>query len=283
MKAIVAVLLPAVFIGCGGGSDSPTGPEPAGATKSPASKPTALPAKALPKTVRTIHVFVALCDNDSQGIVPVSKTLGDGEDPGNNLYWGAMYGTKTFLKKTKAWKTVSIARRLDPVILERMVLKHRKTGAYLVADAYRGVKIIEAVESFLQAAAGRSAAVMEINGAPLGLYGKADLVAYVGHNGLMDFRVTPPDRAATSDAPRAAIVLACYSKRYFRDTLASYGCKPILLTTGRMAPEAYTLEGAIEAWLTGHGPQGMRGRAALAYNKYQKCGIRAATGLFHAE
>ena len=30
-------------------------------------------------TPRTIHVFVALCDNVHQGIVPVSKTLGNGE------------------------------------------------------------------------------------------------------------------------------------------------------------------------------------------------------------
>jgi len=30
------------------------------------------------KNVKTIHVFVALCDNVNQGIVPVSKSLGNG-------------------------------------------------------------------------------------------------------------------------------------------------------------------------------------------------------------
>ncbi len=35
---------------------------------------------------KTIHVFVALCDNEHQGIVPVPKTLGDGKDACNNLY-----------------------------------------------------------------------------------------------------------------------------------------------------------------------------------------------------
>gem|GEM_PF-2135803 len=39
--------------------------------------------------IRTIHVCVALCDNEHQGIVPVPKTLGDGHDPANNLYWAA--------------------------------------------------------------------------------------------------------------------------------------------------------------------------------------------------
>ena len=52
---------------------------------------------------KTIHVFVALCDNDNQGIVPVPKKLGNGNDPGNNLYWGALYGIRTYLKKSKDW------------------------------------------------------------------------------------------------------------------------------------------------------------------------------------
>ena len=54
-------------------------------------------------TPRTIHVFVALCDNVHQGIVPVPKTLGNGEDPKNNLYWGALYGVKTFFRRSENW------------------------------------------------------------------------------------------------------------------------------------------------------------------------------------
>lgn len=42
-----------------------------------------------------IHLLVPLCDNDNQGIVPVNKTLGNGLDAKNNLYWGALYGVKT--------------------------------------------------------------------------------------------------------------------------------------------------------------------------------------------
>jgi len=36
--------------------------------------------------VRTIHVFVALCDNEHQGIVPVPEIFGNGDDPANNLF-----------------------------------------------------------------------------------------------------------------------------------------------------------------------------------------------------
>src|SRR5687768_2778496 len=41
---------------------------------------------------RVVHVFVALCDNEYQGIVPVPARIGNGDDPDNNLYWGAAYG-----------------------------------------------------------------------------------------------------------------------------------------------------------------------------------------------
>ena len=45
-----------------------------------------------------VHVSVALCDNASQGIVPVPAAIGDGNAPRTNLYWGASLGVKTWLK-----------------------------------------------------------------------------------------------------------------------------------------------------------------------------------------
>jgi hypothetical protein len=36
--------------------------------------------------VRVAHVFVALADNQHQGIVPVPATLGDADAPASNLY-----------------------------------------------------------------------------------------------------------------------------------------------------------------------------------------------------
>jgi len=86
---------------------------------------------------KAIHVFVALCDNEHQGIVPVPKTLGNGDDPANNLYWGALYGTKAFLKRSKDWTLVATQKRPSDTVLERVVFKHSTGHAYLVADAYR--------------------------------------------------------------------------------------------------------------------------------------------------
>jgi len=287
MKAVASTLLAVFLIGCGGESGSRTESRPAesdpGTVSKPIAPPTAPGVADTRKTERTIHVFVALCDNKSQGIVPVSKLLGNGDDPRNNLYWGAMYGTKTFLRKSRAWDVVLTVEDLTDPVLERIVLKHRSTGAYLVADAYRGKRIKETVEAFLNAAAGNKPIVLDAGGVAIGTYGKANLVAYVGHNGLMDFDVPRPQRRENFGPGPAAIVLACKSKPYFQATLTRFGCRPLLLTTGLMAPEAYTLAAALEAWLSGQGASGLRDSAARAYHKYQKCGMRGATRLFHAE
>ena len=47
-----------------------------------------------------------------------------------------------------------------------------------------------------------------------------------------------------------------------------------------MAPEAYTLMAALTGWIANEDNQAIRQRAAQAYNKYQKCGARAALRLF---
>ena len=55
---------------------------------------------------------------------------------------------------------------------------------------------------------------------------------------------------------------------------------PLLWTTGLMAPEAYTLKSAIDGWVLNETAEQIRERAAQVYNRFQKCGIRAARNLF---
>jgi len=231
---------------------------------------------------RTIHVFVALCDNAHQGIVPVPEKLGNGEDPANNLYWGALYGVKTYLSKSRDWTLVATEKTPGGEILERAVFKHKVEAAYLVADAYRGDKIKKAVEDVLSAAAGNNGKTLTLDKKLLGIHGAADLVVYVGHNGLMDFGVDQPTLEKGA-IPRDAIVLACKSKPYFQPRLAQLKCRSVLLTTGFMAPEAYTLEAALTGWLEKESGEKIRDRAARAYDKYQKCGVKAARRLFYGE
>src|SRR5579864_6421135 len=86
---------------------------------------------------RTVHVFVALADNQSQGIIPVPAKLGNGEDPEHNLYWGSAYGVKTFFARGEDWSRIKCGEKPKVEILERCVFKHRASNVYLVADAYR--------------------------------------------------------------------------------------------------------------------------------------------------
>lgn len=218
----------------------------------------AAPAFAKPLTV---HVTVALCDNATQGIVPVPAAIGDGNDPRTNLYWGAAYGVKSWLKRER-W---AITRATPPntAVLERITAKKTINGreVTIVADAWRGSRIRDAITSFLEQASG--------------LGERADVVAYIGHDGLMEFDVSPRI-VPNANAPHS-IVLACISKRYFDDHLKRARSTPLLLTNGLMAPEAYTLTAAIEAHVKGGD---VREAAARAYDRYQKCGLTAARRLF---
>jgi hypothetical protein len=78
-------------------------------------------------------------------------------------------------------------------------------------------------------------------------------------------------------------MLACLSKRYFAEPLRKTGARPLLWTTGLMAPEAYVLKAAIDGWMLNEDGEGVRTRAATAYNQYQRCGMNAALRLFSTE
>ena len=231
-------------------------------------------------TVRTVHVFVALADNDHQGIVPVPARLGNGLDAEHNLYWGAAAGVKTFFARSPEWKLIRCVQKPKPQVLERCFFQRRDAEVYLVADAYRGDEIRQAILDFFSAAAG--AGEESIPGPPGSQASSAaasNLVVYVGHDGLMDFQL-PTVPGKKSEAHREAIILACASKQYFGAGLQTSGAYPLLWTTNLMAPEAYTLKSALDGWVIGESNQMIRERAAAAYDKYQKCGLRGARRLF---
>lgn len=232
--------------------------------------------------LRTVHVFVALADNQSQGIIPVAAKLGNGEDPEHNLYWGSAYGVKTFFSRSTEWERITCGGKPKAEVLERCVFKYRATNVYIVADAYRGREIRQAVLDFLASAAGddpETLSVSAVSGAlKLPIRGGANLVAYVGHDGLMDFQLAQVPHKK-NEARREAIVLACASKQYFAEPMRASGAYPLVWTTGLMAPEAYTLKSALDGWIAGENNEQILDRAASAYDKYQKCGFRAAQRL----
>lgn len=174
------------------------------------------------------HAFVALCDNRYQGIVPVPKHLGNGQDPKGNLYWGARFGIRSYFPRTSAWRPVPAGGAPPAGVLERLVFVTESEGARVF---------------------------------------------------LMDFGA--PDLPAGRQEPaRAAIVLACASRPYFLSLLQRANAHPLLLTTGLMAPEAYSLEAALRTWFDTRDTDETRRAAAAAYDTHQRCGPRAARRLF---
>ncbi len=239
-----------------------------------------------PAKPRVVHVFVALADNAHQGIVPVPAALGNGDDPARNLYWGAAFGVRTFFKRAPEWKEVLFFKQPNKFIIERSIFQHQGDGVLLVADAYRGSEIKQALTDFFRAAAGIPDKEAAANGFIAGVVFQvppvADLVVYVGHDGLMDFPLAL-DFAGSSGPGRPAIVLACASRSFFHDLLRASGATPLLWTTNLMAPEAYTLKAALDGWMQQESKEDIRKRAAAAYAKYQKCSDAAAMHLFSSD
>ncbi|HEX8735406.1 MAG TPA: hypothetical protein VF721_08800 [Pyrinomonadaceae bacterium] len=227
---------------------------------------------------KVIHVMVALCDNENQGIVPVPKFLGNGEDPARNLYWGAAFGVKTFFSKSASWTKIAEMKNPSENVLERIVFRHKTANVYLVADAYRGSRMRETINDFFAATAGAKRENVALPNQTLQVFASANLIAFVGHNGLMDFKLENQP-LKKDDAARDAVILACASRNYFTEPLRKTSAKPLLWTTNLMAPEAYILHDALEGWTRGESEAQIRTRAAQAYSKYQKISLKSAQNL----
>lgn len=212
---------------------------------------------------RRVGVFIALCDNESQGIVPVPAKIGDGNKPDANLYWGCSEGFKGIFLKSADWTKVPNEQAATGPVMERITVKHRRENIVLVADAYRGTEIKQCLMDFERAQQ----------------EGKFQLSVYIGHNGLMDFDLPLPD-GEKKGGREDSMILCCKSEGYFRERIELLGCRPVLLTTQFMYPGAFILHAALGPWIAGQDREKIRQAAASAYSKNQKISLRAASGVF---
>ena len=270
IKAFVTILVFIFFPGCNQ-QVNPVDIKPATVSETTASF------SGFDTSNKTIHVLVALCDNKYQGIVPVPAKIGNGQDPDNNLYWGCANGVRSYFKNSSNW-TILKRYFIDSIQLERIVFKHKRENFYLVADAYNGKQIRKCTIDFLQSCSGQLKDTLNINGKTIGINGNSKLVSYIGHDGLMDFKLTEKF-ANTDNKIRDAIILACISKKYFARHLTPTKANPLVWCTGLMSPEAYTLHDALESYIKNEPAENIRISAAKAYAKYQKCSVKAARNL----
>jgi len=214
---------------------------------------------------KKVHVYVCLCDNEHQGILPVPAKIGDGLKPVSNLYWGCSDGLSSYFKRSKKWKLQKSERLEKSDILEIQRYRHHSGKAKLEARAYRGDRMAACLSDFLTQC--REA-------------GKNDLVVFIGHNGLMDTLVTMPSPAHKDDESSQAMVFACQTQSYFEAELKKLNSRPLLLTKSNMYPGAFLLHDAAEVWLRGGSRNEMRKAAAKAYAKNQKISQKGALTIF---
>lgn len=232
------------------------------------------------------HVIVALADNEHQGIVPIPSTLGDGDRPQSNLYWGAMYGVKGFLKRSADWRAVKLPASSDPRVLDRVLFRRdvvregKSSAVYLLAEAWQGRQIEPSIGRFLEMTRGQHPETVHADGRDIAAGGAAHLVAYVGHNGLMDFAAPELRSGVETASPRVAVVLACESDFFFSKLIRPHAA-PLLTTASLMAPEAYVLDAVVTRWFAGATPGEVVESAAGAYGRYQKISLVSARRIFH--
>jgi hypothetical protein len=236
--------------------------------------PAASFAKESSSQTKRVHIVVVLADNTHQGIVPIAETLGDGFSPQTNLYWGALYGVKSYFNRqagTRQLKQIlpkAPAGVLDQVLFE---IDSPKGPVIVLAEAWQGDQMNQALHRYYTLLADPNA---------------AELIVFVGHNGLMDHFVLPSSEAEKSNISankKDTMVLACKSKSYFSMPLSELGPNQVLMTKGLMAPEAYSLHAAIIAWAENQPANEIRLAAANAYAAYQNIPKKNARWLFDAK
>jgi hypothetical protein len=214
-----------------------------------------------------IHVFVALADNEHQGIVPVPAKIGKGDDAERNLYWGCDEALPATLRRSASWKLQKTEPGPKASIIERRTYLHASGEWKLVADAYRGTAIRECTVDFFAALG---------NDEPLATH---PLVIYVGHDGLMDFSL-PAEALAQRGPGREAIVFCCKSESFFGASLREINARPLLLTQELMYPGGFLVTAALDGWTRHETAAQILQRAAGAYARNQKISVKAATGIF---
>ena len=214
---------------------------------------------------RKIEVLVCLCDNKHQAIAKVGEKIGNGMDPASNLYWGCSDGMSSYFKRSKKWKLTATKKHTEGPILITLSFKHHTGKATLVAHAYRGDKMKVCLETYFQKS--RDA-------------GKNELVAFIGHNGMMDNVVTIPKTAKQDDVASDTIVLGCLTESYFTKPLKALNSKPLLMTKSLMYPGSFLLHDALEVWLRDGSKKEIREAAAKAYAKNQRISVKGARTVF---
>jgi hypothetical protein len=232
-------------------------------------------------------VYVALCDNDSQGIVPVrNRNICMGDVPERNLYWATSGGLKAHAQ-TRRWKRVLYEKHPNELLAARAVWKKgippggalRARGVpgpidvYLVGLAYRGVKIRTAMVDYLKAVRRDHGEELALpNGKKITYQGKSHVLGFIGHDYFMDEPNIPgllKETAGNGHLAKGVFGLACMSDDFFRPAIERRNTHILVLNKQLAYPSAFTALGVLRAIAAGQNHKGIHREAARAFAKGQ--------------
>jgi len=243
-----------------------------------------------------VEVHVPLCDNEFTRCG--NAKLGDGDNPDTNLYWSTTPGLGVwFARKGSGWTRVVHATdgkdTGDADVLELHVYRRtittpaawRKQGAPktyevdIVIHGWRGSAIDKALAAYAADVSGQGTRTITLaDKTTLAAGGAARIVAFVGHNRLMDLEKF--DWPKAGDDVKGTIAIACHTKSYMKDDVPGATRVPLLMTNDFLFSNAAPLEAAVLAFARGGGYADIRKDAAAAYAGIQKKEVRRVMGAF---
>lgn len=284
---LAAVLLGSLVSGArearaDGAASTPPAPPAAGAPWSAAS-PEVVERVRATKTL-VVQVVVPLCSD--QQIHCGGSWAGHPGGLKTNIYWGAIFGARTFLERPEAqWDRVDVSRGespiLEQVVFRRFVPGERwgvdgKVEAVVVLQAFHGSLIHQAVNALWQGALSGSEVSFRDGERERKL--PVSVVGYAGHNRLMDGLRLPPKPAAVRPIPSFA--LACMSDKWFGSPLRDAGSPTLLTSRSYMAPEGYVIDAVAKALADNRSPEAIREAAVDATARWQRIRRPRADAVF---
>jgi hypothetical protein len=240
-----------------------------------------------------VEVHVPLCDNTI--IRCGNAKLGDGDNPDTNLYWSTTPGFgEWFARKKSGWKRV--AKRTDTGDRDILALHvYRRTVATpaawqkrgapakleidIVIHGWRGKAIDRALAAYAADVSGSSARTITLDdGTKLDAGGAAQIVAWVGHNRLMDLDGYAWPEPGTQK--KGTIAIACHTAAYMEDEVPAATRVPLLMTRDFLFANAAPLEAAVLSFAAGGGYADIRLASATAYAGVQERQVKQVYGAF---
>lgn|GEM_PF-2030223 len=243
----------------------------------------------------TVTVHAALSSSSSNK----SDSFHQADQPETNLVWGALYGIDTHFPNAAKWQRIlSDDGDGTPHILRRSIFKKtsRPTehwaargitepfDVYVLALAWHGEHAMNAMQAPVRDAACHIERIINADGRRLRFGGDSVILGYAGENALLDEYVDPIAAAhpCKLNEIRGIFYLCSRSAVVLHMPMIDAGFHSVLFTRDSLPPEAYTINGIMDALLIGDLDRGFTDSAAAQYQRYQKgVGMEKARALFY--